>query len=171
MAAAKTGARPAAGARRQHNIRVMKAKRCRATCPVKRNFLPATKPVMKTTPSISLPDSALPESQLRECAYFRWLDLGRPDGDDLAHWFWARQQLGAPELPAEHRPAPPALPSAHFSIQNTVATGSSDPTHRFHDRRTPQDARMNVVAGEARQRVRGRHFDSSLRAQPKKPAH
>lgn len=122
---------------------------------------------MKTLPSASLADSALPEPQIRERAYFRWLDLGRPEGDDQAHWFWACEQQVALARAAEPEPAPAAAPSAHFSIQDSVASGLSDPTHRFHNRRTPRDARLDVVAGEARQRVRGRHFDSSLRATPK----
>ena len=124
---------------------------------------------MKTVPFISIAAVSFPEHRIREGAYFRWLDLGRPHGDDQAHWFWARQQLIARDLAPDKGPTPAADPSPHFSIQNTVATGLSDPTHRFHDRKTPHDARLDVVAGEARQRVRGRHFDSSLRAQPKRP--
>ena len=120
---------------------------------------------MKSLPSDSLSDSALPEHLIRERAYFRWLDLGRPDGDDEAHWFSAREQIAAESCATEHRPE--FSSSAHFSIQSTLASGLSDPTHRFHERQRPRDARLDVVAGEARQRVRGRHFDSSLRAQPK----
>ena len=122
---------------------------------------------MKTFLSLSIAESALQEEQIRERAYFRWIDLGCPHGDDQAHWFWARHQLVALEWAADNRPGPTAAPSAHFPIKSTVTTGSSDPNHRFHDRRTLRDARLDVVAGEARQRVRGRHFDSSLRAQPK----
>ena len=122
---------------------------------------------MKSTPIFPITDVELPLSQIRERAYFRWLDLGRPDGDDQAHWFWARQQLMVQDLAPELQPTPGADTAPHFSIQNTVADHLADPTHRFHDRATPHDARLDVVAGEARQRVRGRHFDSSLRAQPK----
>ena len=122
---------------------------------------------MNTVLPPSIADPALPVNQIRERAYFRWLDLGCPHGDDQAHWFWAREQLIALAQPAGERAAP-APAAAHFSIQDTVASGLSDPTHRFHDRQTPRDARLNVVEGEARQRVRGRHFDSSLRA-PRKP--
>ncbi len=125
---------------------------------------------MNSLPSLSLSDPALPQHLIRERAYFRWLDLGRPDGDDQAHWFWAREQLAAASHATEHQPAAESSSSAHFSIQGAVATGLSDPTHRFHDRQKPRDARLDVVAGEARQRIRGRHFDSSLRAEPKKQA-
>lgn len=122
---------------------------------------------MKILPSVSIANPAPPEHQIRERAYYRWLDLGRPDGDDQAHWFWACEQHAALAKAAGQPLAPAIAPSAHFSIQSTVATGLGDPTHRFHNRRTPRDARLDVVAGEARQRMRGRHFDSSLRATPK----
>lgn len=46
----------------------------------------------------------------------------------------------------------------------------ADPAHRFHKTGKPNDDRRTVAAGEALQRVRGRHFDSSLRPAKKAPA-
>jgi hypothetical protein len=111
--------------------------------------------------SASLPD------QIREAAYFEWLDRGCPHGDDWAHWFAARKRLDAQfHLSAAANPQMPAG-GPKFSIQQTLAAHSSDPTHRFHGPGAAHDDRQNVIAGEARQRVRGRHFGGSLRAQPK----
>ena len=62
---------------------------------------------------------------------------------------------------------PTADTPAALSIKNTVAAHLSDPTHRFHAPGSKHDIRLDVVAGEARQRVRGRHFGGSLRAQQK----
>lgn len=92
------------------------------------------------------------ETRIRELAYFFWVDAGCPAGDDLTHWLAAETQvlLDTP-VPA------PANSSPHFSIRETVAQHDSDPTHRFHDPSKSHDARTDVVAGEARQRVRGRH--------------
>lgn len=118
---------------------------------------------MKTAASVSLAGWTVPDQQIRDRAYFRWLDLGRPDGDDLAHWFWARQQLATPASATDREPAPHAPDTGPRPADNTAASALPDPTRRFHDRQTPRDARLDVVAGEARQRIRGRHFDSSLR--------
>jgi hypothetical protein len=59
--------------------------------------------------------------------------------------------------------------SSHFSIKTTVAAHLSDPAHRFHAPGAVHDGRLDVIAGEARQRVRGRRFGGSLRSKPKKP--
>jgi hypothetical protein len=119
---------------------------------------------MTTLPSVS---ESL-EDETRQRAYFLWLDQGCPHGADWEHWFTAKQQLivGIASAVAE-KPAPAAASSPHYSIGRTLADHQSDPTHRFHAPGAPHDSRLDVVAGEARQRVRGRHFDSSLRAQPK----
>ena len=121
---------------------------------------------MKTNETASIFDSALLEQRIRERAYDRWLELGCPAGDDHAHWFWAQQQVLA-EL-APDADSPPSSAPVQQTIKNTVAMRLHDPEHRFHSPGTAHDARLDVVAGEARQRVRGRHYDSSLRAQPKK---
>ena len=112
------------------------------------------------------PEPEPQEEQIRQRAYFLWLDRGCPGGGDWEHWFTARQEL----LAAIGRQAAdaPSPASAHFSIRNTQAAHLSDPSHRFHWTGAAHDNRLDVVAGEARQRVRGRRFGGSLRAQPKK---
>jgi len=125
---------------------------------------------MNATPTASYRPLPPPEDQVRQRAYFLWLEQGCPEGEDLAFWYAAQQELleerqtAAPEKPASGKNAPD-----HFSIRHTLTDHRSDPTHRFHAAGAPHDDRLDVIAGEARQRVRGRHFDNSLRAQPKKP--
>lgn len=124
---------------------------------------------MKTTQSPSR-ESELQEEEIRVRAYFLWLERGCLHGEDCAHWFAARQQLLAERgSTADHRSEHAPDRSSHFAIEKTLGAHLSDPTHRFHAPGTAHDARLDVVAGEARQRVRGRHFDSSLRPRPKKP--
>jgi hypothetical protein len=77
-------------------------------------------------------------------------------------------------LPSPVRP-PIVEPPGHAkpggpSIRRTVANHSVDPTHRFHGPTHRGDTRNAVAASEALQRVRGRHFGGSLRAQQKKGA-
>lgn len=45
-----------------------------------------------------------------------------------------------------------------FSIRRTASGHQADPAHRFHDVAAPRDFRINVASGEARQRLRGRHW-------------
>ena len=120
-----------------------------------------------TIPNLEISEAT--EEQLRERAYFLWLEHGSPHGEDWAHWFAAKQQLlaalagtGAESLTRAQDAAP------HHTILQTLAAHTTDPTHRFHVIATVHDNRVDVVAGEARQRVRGRHFDGSLRTRPKK---
>jgi hypothetical protein len=121
---------------------------------------------MPTPPRESEP----PEERIRERAYFLWIERGCPQGEDLEHWFMAKQQLQtAGDLAAADNPPRKHATAARLSIGNTLAAHLSDPTHRFHAPGTARDHRLDVVEGEARQRVRGRHFGGSLRAQPKKP--
>jgi len=91
--------------------------------------------------------ASVTETRIRELAYFLWVDAGCPPNDDLSHWFTA-EKLVLADTPD---------PAQHFSIRATLAEHNSDPTHRFHDPAKVHDARLDVVAGEARQRVRGRH--------------
>jgi len=69
---------------------------------------------------------------------------------------------------------PPIVePSQHGSvvdqsIRNSAELRGRDPNYRFHETVNPSDIRRAVAAGEAVQRLRGRHFEGSLRAQPKK---
>ncbi len=57
--------------------------------------------------------------------------------------------------------------ASHLTIKDSVANSLSDPAHRFHGTGPAHDDRLDVIAGEARQRVRGRHFDTSLRSSQK----
>jgi hypothetical protein len=90
------------------------------------------------------------ETRIRELAYFLWVDAGCPPNNDHAYWYAAEKTV-LTVAPAE------AAPSPHYSIRATLAEHQSDPTHRFHDPAKIHDSRLDVVAGEARQRVRGRH--------------
>ena len=107
------------------------------------------------------------EDRIRERAYFLWLERGRPPGEDRAHWLAAEQQLLA-EFASE-RPPQADGPSRHFSIHKTVSAHLGDPTHRFHGPGAAHDDRVSVVAGAARQRVRGRRPGGSLKSRPKAP--
>lgn len=109
------------------------------------------------------------KDRIRERAYFLWLERGRPQGDERAHWLTAERQLLAEIESVAEIPPHTEGASTHFSIRSTVSAHLSDPTHRFHGPGPAHDGRLNVVAGEARQRVRGRRLGSSLRAQPKPP--
>jgi hypothetical protein len=108
------------------------------------------------------------EHQIRERAYHIWLERGCPHGADGEHWHEAQQQLLWAAAAGTQPPPHPGEAPAHFSIRSTVAAHLSDPTHRFHAPGTTHDDRRDIVAGEARQRVRGRRLGGSLRAQPKK---
>ena len=110
---------------------------------------------MKITPK-SPQEQESPEEEVRRLAYFRWIESGAVHGNDWDHWFAAEKQLSSvATLPVtEHER--PGVPPAHFAIRTTVAEHLSDPTHRFHAPGAAHDARLDVVAGEARQRVRAR---------------
>lgn len=125
---------------------------------------------MNATPTASYHLPSPPEDQVRQRAYFLWLEQGCPEGEDLAFWYAARQELlEEQQTAALEKPASGKNTPDHFSIRHTLADHHSDPSHRFHAPGAPHDDRLDVIAGEARQRVRGRHFDNSLRAQPKSP--
>jgi hypothetical protein len=122
-----------------------------------------------TTVPSSLPAPELREERIRQRAYLLWRERGCPAGQDHDHWFLAQQELSTPAsppiavIPAHADEVSPPLPHGR-----TLANRSSDPTHRFHSPAIAHDGRLDVVAGEARQRVRGRHIDSSLRPEAKK---
>jgi len=107
------------------------------------------------------------EDLVRQVAYFHWIDSGCPTGNDWAHWFAAEQRLLVAEASLLDAPRRKPAPSPHLTIRSTLAAHASDPTHRFHEPAAAHDARLNVVAGEARQRVRGRHLGGSLRSPAK----
>ena len=118
----------------------------------------------------SLPPGPEPaEHEIRERAYFLWLERGALAGTDWEHWFAAKQELmrSSAATSAMESLGGNANPS-RLSIQQTLAERLPDPGHRFHSTGPAHDNRTDVVAGEARQRVRGRHFDGSLRPQKKK---
>ena len=105
-------------------------------------------------PEAQKPES--PEETIRQIAYFRWIDSGGAHGNDWDHWFAAEKQLlSAATLPVTTAEAATTSPE-HYSIRTTLAAHLSDPTHKFHATGTAHDARLDVVAGEARQRVRAR---------------
>ena len=103
-------------------------------------------------------------------AYSVWLDRGCPHGEDLEHWYIAKQQIltsiaQAAVENSRHSVSNEAL--AHFAIEKTLAAHHDDPAHRFHAPGTAHDYRQNVSAGAAPQRMRGRHLSGSLRAAQK----
>lgn len=124
---------------------------------------------MNATPSKLTPDSDPLENLIRQRAYSLWLDSGCLNGGAWDHWFAAKQQVLAESAATVGEARPGAGEgAAHLSIRHTLEAHQSDPTHRFHGAGAAHDQRLNVVAGEARQRVRGRRFDHALRSQPKK---
>lgn len=118
-----------------------------------------------TTPEITR-NVAGPEESIREHAYFLWRERGCPVGQDWDDWF-AAEQHALSALPGADVKTPASTGGEHFSIKHTLAAHLSDPTHRFHAPAAAHDDRLNVIAGEARQRVRGRRLGGSLRSQPK----
>ena len=97
--------------------------------------------------------------EIRTRAYFLWLDHGCPRGQHQAHWLEAER--------LQQRAAARVVEPAHHTILMTVAANMSDPSHHYHSPATVHDDRVNVAAGEAPQRIRGRHFGGSLRPQAK----
>ena len=118
-----------------------------------------TKPIITSHP-------AQREESVREHAYFLWRERGCPVGQDWDDWFAAEQHVLS-TMPGADVKAPASTGGEHFSIKTTLASHLSDPTHRFHAPGAAHDDRLSVIAGEARQRVRGRRFGGSLRSQPK----
>jgi hypothetical protein len=125
-----------------------------------------------TSATFSREFDASEEDHIRVRAYYLWLDRGCPHGADGQDWFAAQQQqLTATTLAVTEAPAPTPTTDApaHFSIRQTVAEHLSDPTHRFHPPGTVHDRRVDVIAGAAPQRMRGRQPSGSLHPQQKKP--
>jgi len=116
----------------------------------------------RQTPSPLASSAVSLEDKIREQAYYRWIENGCPHGDDLSHWLAAEQQVLATP-PAEQA----ATPAPHFSIRETIAAHDADPTHRFHAPSALHDSRLDVVAHEARQRVRARQAGGMNRSAAK----
>lgn len=112
---------------------------------------------MNTITPPTADESTTLHERIRERAYFLWLEAGQPDGEDLVHWYAAVGHIEGHDQPvSDSKSLPSKTSSPHFSIRSTVAAHLSDPTHRFHNPALAHDDRLNVVAGEARQRVRSR---------------
>lgn len=66
------------------------------------------------------------EAAIREAAFYIWLEEGRPEGRDLAHWDAARARLGeVPQAKARRKPA--AKPKAKTAAAKTAAATASAP--------------------------------------------
>jgi len=126
---------------------------------------------MTTQPTTSTVTQEPLEAWIRQRAYFLWLNRGCPPGDGLQDWFAARTQAaaeGAPG-PASATVYPTSDDTVQpFSIRQTLDQHQSDPAHRFHAPSVAHDARLNVAANEAPQRIRGRHFENAKRKPVKK---
>lgn len=75
-------------------------------------------------------------------------------------------EMGYGVLPAARPvpcPSPASAGAQGLSIRHTVEAHETDPAHRFHGGRGGRDTRIRVAAGGAMQRMRGRHFGSSVR--------
>jgi hypothetical protein len=101
------------------------------------------KPTSPSTPTVSL------EDQIREAAYFQWLDRGCPVGEDLAHWFAAEQQL------AGQSSATPTPHATTAPMPGSSPAWSETPLHLHAAAR--RDQRPDVLASGANQRSRARH--------------
>ena len=124
---------------------------------------------MKTNHAVPTVHQEPPEAWIRERAYYLWLTRGCPQGDDLQDWLDAKAQFTAETSPATARLYPNTDDTLqHFSIRETIDQHQSDPAHRFHAPSVAHDARLNVAANEAPQRIRGRHFENAERQPGKK---
>jgi hypothetical protein len=94
--------------------------------------------------STLLPDSSFSDAQIRERAYYLWLDRGCPTGHDEDIWYAARALLH------DHAAPTPA------QQEQSVAARESDPLHHFHDRTKSRDLRSAVASSGAAQRRRAR---------------
>lgn len=124
---------------------------------------------MKTNHTVPTVQLEPPEAWIRERAYYLWLDRGGPQGDGLQDWLDAKAQLAAETAPVTTTLYPETDDTLqHFSIRQTIDQHQSDPAHRFHAPSAAHDARLNVAANEAPQRIRGRHFENAARKPGKK---
>lgn len=82
------------------------------------------------------------EADIRERAYYLWLERGCPPDRDQEMWFAAKLLLHD----RTHRPPP--------SSRETLALHQSDPQHQYHDPGIAQDARPTVARSGRMQRIR-----------------
>jgi len=94
--------------------------------------------------SIHPQTSSFSDAEIRERAYYLWLDRGCPTGHDEDIWYAARALL-------HDRAAP--TPAQQ---EQSVVARESDPLHHFHDRTKSPDLRPAVASSGAVQRRRAR---------------
>ncbi len=152
------------------NIESRKSRKSGLKIPRNKNFSARIhKITRKTRPFMNKPTaiSSSHEDRIRQRAYFLWLESGQLDGQHEQHWLAAAEQLAKEVDPTSAVSAfSPEATAPHLSLRNTVASHQSDPAHRFHQPSKPHDGRVDVLGGEAQQRVRSR----SSNLQPPKPA-
>lgn len=71
------------------------------------------------------------EAQIREAAYYFWLEDGQPDGMDQAHWLKAIDALTPAKpkrKPAARKTAPKAKPAAKPAAKAKSAAKTADKT-------------------------------------------
>jgi hypothetical protein len=112
-------------------------------------------------PALPVARSPSLEAQIREAAYFQWLDRGCPLGDEWNDWFAVENRLA--NGPASRPSEPRGLNSAHGSPAGGHAT------ERQHVNATTShpDRRPGILAGGAAQRSRARH--QMTRSAPQSP--
>ncbi len=84
------------------------------------------------------------DDEIRERAYYLWLDHGCPPDRDQEIWFAAQVLLHD----RANRP--------HPSVQQARDARQSDPQHHFHSPAILRDVRPEVARSGAPQRARGR---------------
>lgn len=90
------------------------------------------------------PTAAPSEADIRERAYYLWLDQGCPPNRDQEMWFAAKVLL-------HDRANEPRA-----TLARTLAAHASDPQHHFHNPALAPDDRRAVARSGALQRRRGR---------------
>ena len=94
--------------------------------------------------STHLPTSSFSDAEIRERAYYLWLDRGCPTGHDEDIWYAARALLH------DHAATAPT------QQEQSVAARESDPLHHFHNRTMSPDLRRAVASSGSVQRRRAR---------------